>query len=216
LPVHHLVPEQALAGRDASKVQANELARPARVGSACGFCGRPLFGAVAYCPYCGRKPSFTAIGDEVLESGTATRGMPAGGLHRPEARPPRKEPRATPVQGVPILGSLPGERDSATPSQLNKTTVTLLFKIAAIGVSALLLFWMAVKLPGLMTHEGASPRLPISSSGVVSPMGSPSTSAAQKTPPVPQGTDIAPPPQANRRSLCSAAHEAAGLCKSQQ
>jgi hypothetical protein len=137
-----------------------------------------------------------------------------------------------PLQGVPISGETPpGKRDRPTPSQLNKTASTLLFTTVVAGVCGLLLLWMLVKLLAPKTNEGASPQLPVSSSGIASPRPGPSTSAAQ-VPSIPPRTDTAVPaadpavrqqergaaqaaPQSNR-SLCSVASEAAGLCKSQE
>ena len=207
------------------KVQMKELAQSARGERECGVCGQPLFGLVAYCPYCGRKHGFTRTNlerddhpqnDKALASGQGTLGMPAGELHSQEAKSPRKEPRGTPLQGVPIFGeSLRGERNRPAPSQLNRTALTLLFKTVVAGIGALLLFWMVVKLTATKTNDGASPQLPISTSGIASPSQGPSTSAVQ-VPPIPLRTDTAVPPQTNRRSLCSVANETAGLCKSQE
>lgn len=42
-------------------VQMDSLARSLRGESFCGACGRPWFGSVAYCPYCGRKAGVTTI-----------------------------------------------------------------------------------------------------------------------------------------------------------
>jgi len=95
----------------------------------------------------------------------------------------------------------PVEWDRPTPSQLNRTASTLLFKTVAAGVSALLLLWVVVNLPAPRTNEGASLQ--------------PSSSAAQ-APSIPPRTETVAPPQSNRSSQCSAAHEAAGLCKSQK
>ena len=33
----------------------------------CGYCRRPWFGLVAYCPYCGRKPSLATANQELDE-----------------------------------------------------------------------------------------------------------------------------------------------------
>jgi len=177
-------PGASTPGVNAMNLQMTESAQPARGVSLCEFCRRPWFGLVAYCPYCGRKPScFTAISQE------------------PDDCPQIEEALAS------------GQRP--TPSQLNKPALTLLFKTVVAGVSALLLFWMVVKLPAPRTNEAASPQLPISTSNIASPMRGPSTSAAQ-VPSIPLRTDTAVPPQSNRRSLCSVANEAAGLCKSQE
>lgn len=138
-------------------------------------------------------------------------------LKEPEL--PREEPREMPRQDVPISGEtvLP-ERDKPTPLQPNKTNATLVLKIVAIGVSALLLSWGAVKLvPTLKLNERASPQPSVSSSGKVSPRQGPVTGAAP-VPPVPARTetDAVPPPQSRSNSLCSPADEKAGLCKPQK
>jgi hypothetical protein len=198
-------------------VQMNRLAQSAQDDTLCEFCGRISVGLVAYCPHCGHKSSSTTINrerddrpqsDEALASGPGTLGMPSGDIHLQEAKSPRKELHGTPLQGVPIFGdTLSGERNKPTPSQLSKTALTLIFKTTVVaGVSALLLFWMVVKLPGSKTKEVASPQLPISTSRIASPRRGPSTNAAQ----------VPIPPQPNRRSLCSVANETAGLCKSQE
>ena len=41
--------------------ETHKLDQPARRENRCGSCGRPWFGLVAYCPYCGREPGFTKI-----------------------------------------------------------------------------------------------------------------------------------------------------------
>ena len=223
VPAYSSVPEQAIPGFDAMNVvPMNEPAQSARGESACDFCGRPWFGLVAYCPYCGRKSSLTTIhqepdgrppGDEASASDPGTLQTPAG-APRQEAKSPRKEPDGTPLQGVPVSGrDLPVERDRPTPSRLNEKASTLRFKTVAAGASALLILWMAVKLLAPGTNEGASRQLPISTSGIASPRPVPATSAAQG-PSIPRRTDNAVPPQSNR-SLCSVANETAGLCKVQ-
>jgi hypothetical protein len=207
-------------------VQMHQLAESARSESVvCEFCGRPWFGLVAYCPYCGRKASFTTISpdpddrlqmDEALASGQGTWRMPAGELHRQAANTPRKESHGTVLQGVPILGeTLPGERNRPTQSQLNKPALALLFKAVVAGIAALLLLWMVLKLIAPKTNERTSPQLPISTSEIPSPRAAPSTSAAP-VPSIPMRTGTAVPPQSDRRSLCSVANEAAGLCKSRE
>lgn len=203
-------------------VHMHELARSAGGQSLCESCGRLWFGSVAYCPYCGRKPNFRTIrqepgdrpqSDEASAGGRGT-SMPAGELHRQEAKPPRQAPHGTPLQGTPISGKdLRVDRHRAAPSQSKKKPSPLLFKALAAAVSALLLFWMVVKPLTPNSNEGASTRLPISASGIVSRW-MPSTSAEQ-TSSTPLRTDTAGPPRSNR-SLCSVANEKAGLCKSQQ
>ena len=177
-------------------VRINHLVQSAGGGSvACEFCRRPWFGVVAYCPYCGRMSScFTTMNQEpddhlqsdvVLAIGQATLAMPAGELQRQEEK------------------DFPVERNRPAPSPTNRTkaALTLLFKTAAAGAAVLLLVWTLVKLPAPKTNERATPQLPISTSGIASPNQGPSTTAV--------------PPQANRTTLCSLAHETAGLCQSQ-
>jgi hypothetical protein len=239
-----LIRPEPSSSLSAMNVQTNKLAQSARSESLCGFCGRQWFGSVAYCPYCGCKTNLTTQEPDDLsrrDEALATEGIlaiPAGELDRQE---PKSAPQSTsrqinaesvaPLQGVPISGEpLPVKRDRATPSQLNKTA-TLLFKTVAAGVSALLLFWIMVKLLAPETNEGASPQLPIATSGIASPGPAPSTSAAP-VPSIPLRTDTAVPaaePAARQlerdaaqaappslRSLCSVANETAGLCKSQK
>ena len=216
----------------------NKLAQSAGGENLCGYCGRRWSGPVAYCPYCGRKPSSATEKtddrprtDEALASGPGV-SMPAAESPGQAGKSPPREPRGTPLQGMPMSGqSLPGDRDRPAPSQSNKAALTLLFIAVALGVGALLLFWMGLKLLAPETNEGASPRLPRSTSGVVSPSPGSATGAAP-APSVPPRTDTAAPPRtdtaapprtgtaapppSNKRSLCSPANEAAGLCKSRE
>lgn len=57
-----MISEQTLAGIEALDVQTDPVTEPVRSGSPCAFCGRPWFGRVAYCPYCGRKPGARPAG----------------------------------------------------------------------------------------------------------------------------------------------------------
>lgn len=148
----------------------NRLAQPARGESLCESCRRPWFGSVAYCPYCGRKPSFTAISQQPAEQMLAMPAQPAV------------------------------EWDSPAPSQPDRTASTFLFKTVVAGVSALLLLWVAIELPATRANQKASPQLAVSTSGIAAP--------------VPPRTETVAPPQPSRSPLCSAASEAAGLCKS--
>ena len=61
--------------------QTNKLDQPARSEKRCGSCGRPWFGLVAYCPYCGREPGFTKISQEPRD--------------RPQSDKPEREPLGT-------------------------------------------------------------------------------------------------------------------------
>jgi hypothetical protein len=205
----------------AMNVRMNALAQSARAESLCEFCGRPWFGLVAYCPYCGRKPGFPTINKEPddrfqTEGASASRPgalwRPAGELHRQGAKSPRKEPPGMPLRGAPVIGQpqpSPAERNRPTAARLNKTALTLLFKAVVAGVGALLLLW-----PAPNTNEGASPQLPVTTSGAY-PRRGPATTAAP-VPSIPLRTDSSVPPQSNRTPLCSVAHATAGLCKSQQ
>jgi hypothetical protein len=223
---------------DTMNVQMNESPQPARGEILCTSCGRQWFGSVAYCPYCGRKPSFTTQqpddrpqGDKALAGEQETVGMPAGELHWPIPESPRKSisrhmdaESIAPLQSVLISGEpLAVNRDRPNPS--------LLFGTVMAAICVLLVFWMVVTLFAPDTNERRSPQQSISTSGIASSTPGPSTSAAQvQAIPARTGTAIpaADPtlrrqesdatkatPQSNR-SLCSAAHEGAGLCKSQE
>ena len=215
----------------------DKLAQWAPDESRCGFCGRRWFGLVVYCPYCGRESGFTTAhqepdlpshSDEALATEAATLGVPAGKLSSQDPEPPpelpREEPRETPLQDAPVAQSerledlVPGQDllfgpDKAAASKSNTRASTLLYKTAVAGVSALLLVWMGLKLLAPKTNEGASAQVPISASGIAPATRAASTSAPQ-VPPSSVRTETAVP-QPSNRSLCSAANEAAGLCKSQ-
>lgn len=215
---HRLVPEQVPSGQGAMHLQPNMPAQATRGASACEFCARPWFGSVAYCPYCGCRPGFLTVNqdrndllptDAALAAGPGTKKMPAGELHREDP-----EPRETPRQGVPQPGEIPQvERIGPTTPHRGKKASSLLFRTVVAGISAMLVFWIGVKLFAPKTEEAAVSRPPASTSGKVSPGPVPSTSAA----PVPSGpprTGKEVPPPSTNRSLCSAASEKAGLCKS--
>lgn len=57
-----MISEQTLAGIEALDVQMDPVTEPVHSGSPCAFCGRPWFGRVAYCPYCGRQPGARPAG----------------------------------------------------------------------------------------------------------------------------------------------------------
>lgn len=96
------------------------------------------------------------------------------------------------------------ERDTPTPG-LNKSASTLLVQAVIAGVTALLLVWMVVRLVSPPTDAGAPPRLPMAGS----------LTSATPMPVVPAIAERAAPPR-SATSPCSAGHEAAGLCKSQE
>jgi hypothetical protein len=213
-----LTPEQALSNLDAMVVQS------ARGESQCIFCHRPWFGLVAYCPYCGRRISFRTISQG------------------PDYRPPR-EVASEREDLRRQAGELPVEPDRpARP--LSKTTpaLTLLLKTVVVGVSALLMLWIGIELLASRTNETSSAQKPILNSDIAfSPRWGPSTSSSSaqassvaqvpsgpppanaaapenpsaQVPPDQPRTNTAVPPNPSR-SLCSAADEKAGLCKSQQ
>lgn len=202
-------------------VQTNEVTRTAQGVSSCGFCSQPLFGPVAYCPYCGkanlaptvRQPEDRHQPEKVVADGRENLAMPTGAPGWRDDGEPHSASRRRPLPSPPAFDQdLPTGRDAAAPSQMTRTRLVLLFTIAA-GIGALL-FWMLVKLPAPRTNVGASPQPPISAPAVAPPRPSPVPSAAQ-APSVPARTDTAAPPQSNRSPLCSPASERAGLCKSQ-
>jgi hypothetical protein len=204
---------------DAMNIQMNQLAQSARDESLCESCGRRWFGLVAYCPYCGRKPRLTTEApgalprsDDVFAGEQGTLGLPDGGPLWQDPESPRNEPNAT--VGPTVGATVPVQRDSPAASQSSKPSWMLLFTtILVAGISAVLLVWMLVKLPVPNTNEQTSPPLATPSSGTTAPRQGPPTRAAQ-APPIPPRTDTAVPARP-KRSPCSVAHEAAGLCKSQ-
>ena len=224
------------------KVPIDKLVQSARGEILCEFCGRQWFGLVAYCPYCGRKPGFTVItqpADDRLQSDKSPANgqvaMPAGELQSQKEMSTLKEPGGTPPQAAPMPGeNIRFERNRPPPPRSNDRASAFLFKTAVAGVSVLFVFWLGFKLLAPRTIGGASPQPPVSTSGIASPRRDEPTSAAQVPPmaprtdaPVParsnaaQAPSIAPPtdapvrPPSATRSLCSAASEAAGLCKPQ-
>ena len=213
-------------------VRTNELARSAQGESSCGFCNQPLFGPVAYCPYCGkpgvastsRQPDDRPRDEKAVATGQGNPGMPPGAFPLREDEPPRNESRRKPGAGLPIFGTnAPAGPDVAAAPEVNRTTLTALF-ITAAAVGALLL-WVVFRMLAPTTDPEAPAQLPGSTSGVAP---APATSAAQAPPipartdtavprpPVPARTETAVPSPSSRNALCSAANEQAGLCKPQQ
>lgn len=193
------MPEQARPDRSAMHAQSTQ-GPSARGPIACEFCARPWFGLVAYCPYCGRKPSFTMINqesDDLLQRS-----------HREEAAPPADVPGEGPPRGVPLAADDPPmERANPVGSRRGKKSPRLLFTAAIVGASALLVLWSGAKLLAPSASVGQVPSTPQHPSAELS--SSPSRTAT----PVPSTGTLVPSP--SPRSLCSAASEQAGLCKPQ-
>jgi hypothetical protein len=207
------------------------LDQPARVERQCGFCARPWFGMVAYCPYCGRmpgpaitdsKPEVGLTSGETLASDT-TLALPSGELPLQGPSPPPKEPSSPPLEGLAIPGEpRRTETDRPPPLRSGKSGMTPSYKSVIAGASALLLIVMAVLAfradeeappqPPKVASDSASAR-PVPS-GIAAPPPVPSANAAPP-PSIPQGVAAVVPPAPSGRSLCSEANEAAGLCKSQ-
>ena len=90
-------------GLDAMNVQTNELTRTAQGVSSCGFCSQPLFGPVAYCPYCGKANLATTVRppedrpehEKFIADGQESRGMP-GGARPASSRPPSRAGAGSP------------------------------------------------------------------------------------------------------------------------
>lgn len=141
-------------------VEMTNLDRSARAASLCEFCGRPWFGVVAYCPYCGRSPG----------------------------------------SGQEVLGLIAGEMQTLDRSQVEKKAFSLSLRIFAAAASALLLLWMVAKppMPESAPPASAAPAVPAAPAVSISPR---------------LDTAVAPP---SSRSLCSVAHEKAGLCHLQK
>lgn len=117
--------------------------------------------------------------------------MQAGAFPLREDESPHNESRRKPGAGLPIFGTdVPAGPDVAAPSEVNRTTLTVLF-IAAAAVGALLL-WVVFKMLAPKADPEAPAQLPSSTSGVAPPSPAPATSAAQ-APPVPARTETAVP-----------------------
>ena len=78
--------------------QMNKLAQSVQSVSQCGFCGRPWFGLVAYCPYCGREPSFAKINQEPDDRPQSDE------RDESESDEPRKKPRGPLLVKTAIAG----------------------------------------------------------------------------------------------------------------
>jgi hypothetical protein len=155
----------------------------------CGSCGEALFGAVPYCPYCGR-PSASAPVAPVLDPPIEVQFAPASDHAAASASSRRRGTGWQPIAMATLLalavlaagGLALAVRDKAGPA----------------GNGA----------PG-----GDAARAGTSEPGVRA-ASSPASDVlrAAMEPPAPQQAAAPPPP---RRSLCSAASEAAGLCNPQ-
>ena len=114
----------------------------------------------------------------------STAPLPAGVVRdQPDAKPPAKELRGTPVPGGARSGdNIPFELNGPAPSKSTMIAWTLLFMALAAGVIAVLLFWIGSKLlaPGPKPPAALSgPRA--TSGGVVSP--TPTQGPVQGPPP---------------------------------
>lgn len=178
-----------------SRPASHAVAGPAAAQRACESCHREWFGPVAYCPYCGRMPG-SANG--------------AGG-DRPTIPP---EMKAAPPRPAAISGetSPPG---TAAPSPMHRRSIELLATLLVAAVTALLL-WIVIGPSASGPGKAVPPRMaarPDDAAG-----GAPSKESAQVRPiarPAHPAVPAVPAP-AEKRVLCSAAHEAAGLCKSHE
>jgi len=207
-------------------VQTDELAelvQPRRGESRCEYCGRPWFGLVAYCPYCGRKAGFTTVSevshprlenDEALTSEQAASWVLPREQRVHNAESLRKQSRTAPVEDMPgLVENLPGQRNVAARSRFNKPGFTLLLSIVVAGA---LLVWLLVGLFASDEDERASPPVQRAITGrIESPPQTPVTNVAKPSP-VPPSTDTSAPPEPSKSPLCSVMHERAGLCKSQE
>ena len=171
---------------------------PRRAKANCGFCGQAWFGDVAYCPYCGR-PSAGASADT-------------------GAQPP---PEGTVVPG---LEQEPGGSAASARTPQERAEWNIVLALAA----ALALVAIGVREIVITPRDGAGPRpapAPVTAAMKAPPAPDrgafASTAQARPVEPVAPRADVEPSPRpqapqpappAPRRSLCSAASEAAGLC----
>ncbi|AMO23942.1 hypothetical protein UC35_15075 [Ramlibacter tataouinensis] len=166
-------------------------------------------------------------GEAAAASGQAAWWMSADALRVQDAGASLEASRAAPSGPA-----LPFGQDASAPSRWRRSSaVTLGFKTAIAGVSALLLFW-AVKVLAPRAGEEASLPPPVPPTAVMgnagqdgataapaplAPLATPRTPAAVAAPaPSAPPRAAAPGPPNPSRSLCSVADEAAGLCKSRQ
>jgi hypothetical protein len=184
--------------------QMNKLAQGVQSVSQCEFCGQPWFGLVAYCPYCGREPSFAKIDQEPDDRPLSD-----------ESDEPRKKSRGsllvkTAIAGVsallllwivvkaPAPKSDEGASPHATTSSMGAGPPTSAAQVPPVQVPS-------AQVPSVQVPPAQVPSVQ------VPPAQGPSAQARS----VPLGTDTAVPPPSNS-SLCSVANETAGLCKSQK
>jgi hypothetical protein len=177
--------------------QMNKLAQAASIESQCAFCGRPWFGFVAYCPYCGREHSFTKIDQEPDES-------PRSDEPRTEPRGPLgEEPRKKPRKPLPVKAAIA----AVSALLLLWIVVKAPAPKADEGASPHAISASSIPSPGAGPPASAA-QVP---SVQVPAVQAPSVQARS----IPQRTEASVPPPSNR-SLCSVASETAGLCKSQE
>jgi hypothetical protein len=172
--------------------QMNKLAQGVQSVSQCGFCGRPWFGLVAYCPYCGREPSFAKINQEPDDRPQSDERDES----ESESDEPRKKPRGPLLVKTAIAG------------------------LSALLLLWIVVKAPAPKTDeGASPHAIATSRMgagPSTSAAQVPSAQVPSVKAPPvQAPSVPPRTDTTVAPPSNN-SLCSVASETAGLCKSQQ
>jgi len=199
---------------------------------ACESCGRQWSGFVNYCPYCGRMPGLVErerddrpqAGSAPLASGHPAAAVPPAGWSTPP------DMKTAPLRAVSSAGET-SEPDTATSSPVRRRSLELLATVVVAVVTALLL-WVVMGPSVPETGKAASPQVAGRVTYTPAPA-QPATDPAQ-LPPIPRPADpavaapavVLPAPAApavaapaaaapaEKGALCSAAHEAAGLCKS--
>jgi hypothetical protein len=198
------------AGSRAAMIMETAMDRQARFRHGktnCGLCGRVWFGDVAYCPYCGRRSASAPTG--------------AG----PDA-PPAADHVAVASLGA-LAGTRPGRPGMRWKAWWKPSAgVATVLAVVAIGMQ---------ERPTPSSDRAGPPDAtrapavapapaPLPTNTPAAPVRGTSTNTAQAPraePIVPRFiTELpqqsrAPAPPAPRRSLCSAANEAAGLCNPQ-
>jgi len=184
---------------------------------ACGACGRPWFGMVAFCPYCGRETS------QITEEPATAQPAPSAPITYavPEpatAQAPQPLPQDDRQQAA-AAAAAPG----AAPRR--KPFMTPLVKGVLAGVVAVVVVWTGILLMPIGAGKQPSAKLapPPAAAPAPVPAAPREVARAPTRPlqPVPQPEAVtaatpinAPAPHPNR-SLCSEKDEAANLCKLQ-
>jgi hypothetical protein len=185
-----------------------------RAKAKCSFCGQVWFGDVAYCPYCGHPSASAPAG---APSGVPPREWAHAVEERPADAAPAPAPATATATATDELATPPADLPGMRWKAWRKPIVTAAAALAFVAI-AIALKELAVTTPDRAASPRPEPARAPAIAAVTAPVApnrgaSASTAPAPRAKPVVPRVDVAPP--AAHRSLCSAANEAAGLCKPQ-